>query len=94
VLSRQSGNLIVKPHCVAAELNPRDVSAHELRSGISPRDSKGVTPAEGMQQPQRRSIQQAAATATTLIGQRARRPGWRSERPSFAVRHQMRGHPS
>lgn len=39
VLSRQSGNLIVKRHCVAAELNPRvelnprDVSAHELRSG-------------------------------------------------------------
>jgi hypothetical protein len=32
VLSRQSGNLIVKRHC-AAELNPRDVSAHELRSG-------------------------------------------------------------
>jgi hypothetical protein len=33
VLSRQSGNLIVKRHCVAAELNPRDVSAQELRSG-------------------------------------------------------------
>jgi hypothetical protein len=33
VLSRQSGNLIVKRHCVASELNPRDVSAHELRSG-------------------------------------------------------------
>ena len=33
VLSRQSGNLIVKRHCVAAGLNPRDVSAYELRSG-------------------------------------------------------------
>ena len=47
MLSRQSGNLIVKRHCVAAELNPRDVSAHELRSGISPRGSPGRDAARG-----------------------------------------------
>ena len=61
-LSPQSVNLIVKRRCAAAGLDPREFSAHGLRSGYLVEASRqGVSLPEAMQQSQHRSVQQAAS---------------------------------
>jgi hypothetical protein len=61
-LSPQSVNLIVKRRCAAAGLDPREFSAHGLRSGyLTEACRQGVSLPEAMQQSQHRSIQQAAS---------------------------------
>jgi integrase len=61
-LSPQSVNLIVKRRCAAAALDPREFSAHGLRSGyLTEAARQGVSLPEAMQQSQHRSVQQAAS---------------------------------
>jgi integrase len=61
-LSPQSVNLIVKRRCAAAGLDPREFSAHGLRSGyLTEASRQGVSLPEAMQQSQHRSVQQAAS---------------------------------
>jgi integrase len=61
-LSPQAVNLIVKKRAEAAGLDPREVSAHGLRSGyLTESARRGVPLVEAMQQSQHRSVQQAAA---------------------------------
>jgi integrase len=61
-LSPQSVNLIVKRRCAAAGLDPREFSAHGLRSGyLTEAARQGVSLPEAMQQSQHRSVQQAAS---------------------------------
>ncbi len=61
-LSPQAVNLIVKKRADAAGLDPREVSAHGLRSGyLTESARRGVPLVEAMQQSQHRSVQQAAA---------------------------------
>jgi integrase len=61
-LSPQSVNLIVKRRCASAGLNPREFSAHGLRSGyLTEAARQGVSLPEAMQQSQHRSVQQAAS---------------------------------
>jgi len=61
-LSPQSVNLIVKRRCAAAGLDPREFSAHGLRSGYLIEASRqGVSLPEAMQQSQHGSVQQAAS---------------------------------
>jgi site-specific recombinase XerD len=61
-LSPQSVNLILKRHCAAAGLNPREFSAHGLRSGyLTEAARQGVSLPDAMQQSQHRSVQQAAS---------------------------------
>ncbi len=61
-LSPQAVNLIVKKRADAAGLDPREVSAHGLRSGyLTESAQRGVPLVEAMQQSQHRSVQQAAA---------------------------------
>ena len=61
-LSPQSVNLIVKRRCAAAGLDPREFSAHGLRSGyLAEASRQGVSLPEAMQQSQHRSVQQAAS---------------------------------
>ena len=57
----QAVNLIVKRRCVLAGLDPREFSAHGLRSGyLTEAARRGVSLPEAMQQSQHRSVQQAA----------------------------------
>jgi site-specific recombinase XerD len=61
-LSPQSVNLILKRRCAAAGLDPREFSAHGLRSGyLTEAARQGVSLPEAMQQSQHRSVQQAAS---------------------------------
>ena len=61
-LTPQSINLIVKRRCAMAGLEPREFSAHGLRSGyLTEAALRGVTVPEAMQQSQHRSVQQAAS---------------------------------
>ena len=61
-LTPQSINLIVKRRCVMAGLEPREFSAHGLRSGyLTEAARQGVALPEAMQQSQHRSVQQAAS---------------------------------
>jgi integrase len=60
-LSPQSVNLILKRRCRVAGLDPREFSAHGLRSGyLTEAARQGVSLPEAMQQSQHRSVQQAA----------------------------------
>jgi len=59
-LTPQSINLIVKRRCAMAGLEPREFSAHGLRSGyLTEASRQGVALPEAMQQSQHRSVQQA-----------------------------------
>lgn len=61
-LTPQSINLIVKRRCAMAGLEPREFSAHGLRSGyLTEAARQGVALPEAMQQSQHRSVQQAAS---------------------------------
>lgn len=61
-LTPQSINLIVKRRCAMAGLDPRQFSAHGLRSGyLTEAARRGVPLPEAMQQSQHRSVQQAAS---------------------------------
>ena len=61
-LTPQSINLIVKGRCAMAGLEPKDFSAHGLRSGyLTEAARQGVALPEAMQQSQHRSVQQAAS---------------------------------
>jgi len=61
-LTPQSVNLILKRRCAAAGLDPREFSAHGLRSGyLTEAARQGVPLPEAMQQSQHRSVQQAAS---------------------------------
>ena len=75
-LTPQSINLIVKRRCVLAGLEPREFSAHGLRSGyLTEAARRGVSLPEAMQQSQHRSVQQAASyynEADRRLGQAAR----------------------
>lgn len=60
-LTPQSINLIIKRRCAMAGLEPREFSAHGLRSGyLTEAARQGVALPEAMQQSQHRSVQQAA----------------------------------
>jgi integrase len=75
-LTPQSINLIVKRRCVMAGLEPREFSAHGLRSGyLTEAARQGVALPEAMQQSQHRSVQQAASyynEAERSLGRAAR----------------------
>jgi integrase len=61
-LTPQAVNAIVKRRCVLAGLDPKDYSAHGLRSGyLTEAARSGVPLPEAMQQSQHRSVQQAAS---------------------------------
>lgn len=61
-LTPQSINLIVKRRCAMAGLEPKEFSAHGLRSGyLTEAARQGVALPEAMQQSQHRSVQQAAS---------------------------------
>lgn len=61
-LTPQSINLILKRRCAMAGLEPREFSAHGLRSGyLTEAAQRGVSLSEAMQQSQHRSVQQAAS---------------------------------
>jgi integrase len=61
-LTPQAVNGIVKRRCVHAGLDPKDYSAHGLRSGyLTEAARSGVPLPEAMQQSQHRSVQQAAS---------------------------------
>jgi integrase len=61
-LTPQSINLIVKHRCALAGLEPKEFSAHGLRSGyLTEAARQGVSLPEAMQQSQHRSVQQAAS---------------------------------
>ncbi|BBU64276.1 integrase (plasmid) [Methylosinus sp. C49] len=60
-LDPQSVNAVIKSRCVAAGLDPKDFSAHGLRSGYLTEAARaGVPLQEAMQQSRHRSMQQAA----------------------------------
>jgi integrase len=60
-LDPQSVNAMIKSRCAAAGLDPRDFSAHGLRSGYLTEAARaGVPLQEAMQQSRHRSVQQAA----------------------------------
>jgi integrase len=60
-LTPQAVNLIVKRRCALAGLDPKEFSAHGLRSGYLTEAARaGVALPEAMQQSQHRSVQQAA----------------------------------
>ena len=61
-LTPQSINLILKRRCAMAGLDPKEFSAHGLRSGFLTEAARaGVSLPEAMQQSQHRSVQQAAS---------------------------------
>jgi integrase len=61
-LTPQSINLVLKRRCAMAGLEPREFSAHGLRSGyLTEAARQGVALPEAMQQSQHRSVQQAAS---------------------------------
>ncbi len=78
-LTPQAVNLILKRRCIQAGLDPRDYSAHGLRSGyLTEAASQGVPLPEAMQQSQHRSVQQAARyynTSERRLGKAARLAG-------------------
>ncbi|ATQ70601.1 MULTISPECIES: site-specific integrase [Methylosinus] len=60
-LDPQSVNAMIKSRCAAAGLDPREFSAHGLRSGYLTEAARaGVPLQEAMQQSRHRSVQQAA----------------------------------
>jgi integrase len=60
-LDPQSVNTMIKNRCAVAGLDPREFSAHGLRSGYLTEAARaGVPLPEAMQQSRRRSVQQAA----------------------------------
>jgi len=60
-LDPQSVNAMIKSRCAAAGLDPREFSAHGLRSGYLTEAARaGVPLPEAMQQSRHRSVQQAA----------------------------------
>jgi integrase len=60
-LTPQTINNIVKARCRAAGLDPKDFSAHGLRSGYLTEAARwGISLPEAMRQSQHRSVQQAA----------------------------------
>jgi integrase len=60
-LTPQTINNIVKARCRAAGLDPKDFSAHGLRSGyLTEAARRGISLPEAMRQSQHRSVQQAA----------------------------------
>ncbi|QGM99976.1 tyrosine-type recombinase/integrase [Methylocystis parvus] len=60
-LDPQSVNAVIKSRCAAADLDPKQFSAHGLRSGyLTQAAREGVPLPEAMQQSQHRSLQQAA----------------------------------
>jgi integrase len=75
-LTPQSINLIVKRRALLAGLDPREFSAHGLRSGyLTEAARRGVALPEAMQQSQHKSVQQAAGyynEAERHLGQAAR----------------------
>ena len=75
-LSPQAVNLILKSRCAAAGLDPRDFSAHGIRSGFLTEAARaGVPLPEAMRQSQHRSVQQAARyynDAERALGKAAR----------------------
>jgi integrase len=75
-LTPQSINLIVKRRCAMAGLEPREFSAHGLRSGyLTEASRQGEALPEAMQQSQHRSVQQAASyynEAKRALGRAAR----------------------
>lgn len=75
-LTPQAVNLIVKKRCLAAGLDPREFSAHGLRSGyLTEAARRGIPLPEAMRQSQHRSVQQAARyynDAEAASGQAAR----------------------
>jgi integrase len=61
-LTAQSINLILKRRCAVAGLDPRDFSAHGLRTGyLTEAARRGGSLPEAMPQSQHRSAQQAAS---------------------------------
>jgi len=61
-LTPQSINLIVKRRCEMAGLDPREFTAHGLRSGyLTEAAQQGIALPEAMQQSQHRSVQQAVS---------------------------------
>jgi integrase len=80
-LSPQSVNLIVKRRCAAAGLDPREFSAHGLRSGyLTEASCRGCRCRKPCSSPNMDPSNRRPAITTTRIGQRARPRGWRSER--------------
>jgi integrase len=75
-LTPQSINLIVKRRALRAGLDPRQFSAHGLRSGyLTEAARRGVALPEAMQQSQHKSVQQAAGyynEAERQLGRAAR----------------------
>jgi integrase len=75
-LTPQSINLIVKRRVLLAGLDPRDFSAHGLRSGyLTEAARRGVALPEAMQQSQHKSVQQASSyynEAERQLGRAAR----------------------
>ena len=60
-LTPQSVNLILKKRIASAGLDPREYSAHGLRSGFMTEAARrGIALPEAMAQSQHRSVQQAA----------------------------------
>lgn len=75
-LSPQAVNLILKTRCAMAGLDPKEFSAHGLRSGFLTEAARaGVPLPEAMRQSQHRSVQQAARyynDAERALGKAAR----------------------
>lgn len=75
-LSPQAVNLILKTRCARAGLDPKDFSAHGIRSGFLTEAARaGVPLPEAMRQSQHRSVQQAARyynDAERALGKAAR----------------------
>ena len=75
-LTPQAVNLILKRRCTLAGLDPKDFSAHGIRSGyLTEAARRGIALPEAMQQSQHRSVQQAARyynDAERALGRAAR----------------------
>lgn len=75
-LTPQAVNLILKRRCTLAGLDPKDFSAHGIRSGyLTEAARRGIALPEAMQQSQHRSVQQAARyynDAERALGKAAR----------------------
>lgn len=75
-LTPQAVNLILKRRCALAGLDPKEFSAHGIRSGyLTEAARQGIALPEAMQQSQHRSVQQAARyynDAERALGKAAR----------------------
>ncbi|WP_298819524.1 site-specific integrase [uncultured Roseibium sp.] len=72
-LSPQSINAILKKRCAAAGLDPKDFSAHGLRSGfLTEAANQGIALQDAMQQSRHRSLSQASAYYNEANRQRLR----------------------